>query len=151
MVGNMKHHELWGMYVRNKESYSKPYEEQIREEALASIEMMDNHLSKGLNLENMSLETLLDLLEDIEADDAGEEYETREYPEEVKEGAVLEKLQKVIKSCNTRSMPSICRRISTPNGLTYVQNRVIKMIAMDSSMSIDSALAQLESELNETA
>lgn len=64
---------------------------------------------------------------------------------------ILNRLQEVIKACDTRSLPSVCRRISTENGLTYVQNRVIKTIAMDNTMSIESALAQLESELNETA
>jgi len=59
------------------------------------------------------------------------------------------KLKAIITDCDKRAMPMVCERITTPNGLAWVENRVINMVTSEDGFTVESAIAYLESELNE--
>jgi hypothetical protein len=63
---------------------------------------------------------------------------------------LLAKLKAIITDCDKRAMPMVCERITTPNGLTWVENRLINMVTSEDGFTVESALAHLESELNES-
>lgn len=63
---------------------------------------------------------------------------------------LLAKLKAIITDCDKRAMPMVCERITTPNGLAWVESRVINLVTSEDGFTVETALAHLESELNES-
>lgn len=63
------------------------------------------------------------------------------------EMALVEEIKAQIKeACDKSQYTHLCQRVQTENGLAYVVNRAIKMMAND-RIHLSSALAYLESEM----